>query len=461
MSKASQIFNQVLTALRKDGSFAQSYAIVLSGTGVNILVQILITPIITRIYGPEAYGTYSIFNALATNIAMIATLRFTQALLLPTQERDFHILMRVTLVSALVTTSITFLGFYFAAAPLLKWLGAEKLIEYYFLIPVMVLLIALNQIFGQWQYRLDKFKKSVAIDTGTLIGVRIFNLSYGVLATRNTIGLLLGDMLGKTVGLFFSWRLIIKDQIQYLFSSVSWHDFWRLVKEYQHYPIYNLPGVWATLFSEQLVVFFVSSHYGVSTLGVLSLAVSMLDLPKRLFAYTVTSVFFKKAVEVYKSSLEELQTLVLRVLYGLLAACILPYGLVTAFGEELFTFVFGQDWLLSGKLAQYIAIYCVFELLYISLDSVYYVLRKERRLFVFQIATFVLRFSVMFVSVQFSLPLEECILILTVANSALYLSHLGYILHLLRLKWFKHLFFIVMIEASCVLLFLGLRLLFY
>ncbi|MFN8889653.1 MAG: lipopolysaccharide biosynthesis protein, partial [Cyclobacteriaceae bacterium] len=90
MNKANQIFNQVVAALRKDGSFAQSYAIVLSGTGVNILVQILITPIITRIYGPEAYGTYSIFNAIATNIAMVATLRFPQALLLPPRERDFH-----------------------------------------------------------------------------------------------------------------------------------------------------------------------------------------------------------------------------------------------------------------------------------------------------------------------------------------------------------------------------------
>ncbi|MFN7491486.1 MAG: lipopolysaccharide biosynthesis protein [Cyclobacteriaceae bacterium] len=461
MNRANQIFNQVVAALRKDGSFAQSYAIVLSGTGVNILVQILITPIITRIYGPEAYGTYSIFNAIATNIAMVATLRFPQALLLPPRERDFHILMRVTVVSALATTAITFMAFYFAATPLLKWLGAEKLIDYYFLIPLMVLLISLNQIFGQWQYRLDKFKKSVAIDTGILIGVRVFNLSYGMLAVRNTIGLLLGDMLGKTVGLFFSWRLIIKEQIRFLFTAVSFEDFWRLVKEYKHYPIFNLPGVWATLFSEQLVVFFVSSHYGVSTLGVLSLAVSMLDLPKRLFAYTVTSVFFKKAVEVYKSSLEELQTLVLRVMYGLLAACVLPYGLVTAFGEELFTFVFGQDWLLSGKLAQYIAIYCVFELLYISLDSVYYVLRKERKLFAFQVATFALRLGVMVASVQLSLPLEECILTLTVANSILYLSHLGYILHLLRLKWFKHLFFIVMIEASCVLFFFGLRQLFY
>jgi O-antigen/teichoic acid export membrane protein len=454
LDKLKQIFAVGWAALRKDGSFAQSYAIVLSGTGINILVQILITPIITRIYGPEAYGTYSIFNALATNIAMIATLRFPQALLLPPQERDFHILMRVTLVSALVTSGITFIVFY---SPFLKLLGAEKLVDYYFLVPAMVLLIALNQIFGQWQYRLNKFKKSVAIDTSILVGVRIFNLSYGLMATRNTIGLLLGDMLGKMVGLIFSWKLIIKEQIRYLFSPVSFQDFWRLVKEYQHYPIYNLPGVWATLLSEQLVVFFVSSQYGLPTLGVLSLAISMLDLPKRLFAYTVTSVFFKKAVGVYKSSLEELQTLVLRVMYGLLAVCILPYGLVTAFGSELFSFVFGQDWLLSGKLAQYIAVYCVFELLYISLDSVYYVLRKEKRLFVFQVATFMLRFGVMFASLQLSLPLEQCILALTIANSILYLSHLGYILHLLRLNWLKHLFFIIMIEAFCVLLFLGFR----
>ncbi|MFY8037042.1 MAG: hypothetical protein ACOVMQ_07740, partial [Cyclobacteriaceae bacterium] len=119
MSKLKQIFAEVWAALRKDGSFAQSYAIVLSGTGVNILAQLIITPIITRIYGPEAYGSYSIFNALSTNIALIATLRFPQALMLPAQERDFHILMRVTLLSALLTTLITFVALFSAAHPML------------------------------------------------------------------------------------------------------------------------------------------------------------------------------------------------------------------------------------------------------------------------------------------------------------------------------------------------------
>ncbi len=457
MNKLKQIFTDAWDALKKDGSFAQSYAIVLSGTSINILAQLVITPIITRIYGPETYGTFSIFNALATNIALLATLRFPQALLLPATEKDFYILVRVTLLSALITTAITFITFYVAAKPFLSLLQAEKLANYYFLVPIMVLLIAINQVFGQWQYRLDKFKKSVAVDTTILVGVRIFNLGYGWITTGNTFGLILGDMLGKAVGLLLSWKLILKERIKFLFVSISLVDMLRVVREYKHYPLYNLPGVWITLFSEQFLVFFISSQFGLKSLGVLSLAISMLDLPKRLFAYTVTSVFFKKAVEEYKKSLADLQTLVLRTMYMLFGVCILPYAIITVFGSELFSFVFGDDWTLSGRLAQYISVYCVFELLYISLDAVYYVLRKEKRLFGFQIATFILRLAIVLTCSQLSFSLERSILALTIANAVLYLSHLGYILYLLKLNWVKHLFFVLAIEAICVLLLFSFR----
>ncbi len=457
MTKLKQIFAEVWAALRKDGSFAQSYAIVLSGTGVNILAQLIITPIITRIYGPEAYGSYSIFNALSTNIALVATLRFPQALMLPSQERDFHILMRVTLLSALLTTLITFVALFSAAHPMLKLFGAERLADYYFLIPLMVFLIALNQVFGQWQYRLDKFKKSVAIDTGILVGVRVFNLGYGWLTTGNTFGLILGDMLGKIIGLLLSAWLILKDNFMSLFARISWKEMLRIAKEYKQYPLYNLPGVWITLFSDQFVIFFISSQFGLKTLGVLSLAISMLDLPKRLFAYTVTSVFFKKAVEEYKQSLQALQQLVLRTMYLLLLASVIPYSIVIVFGPELFSFVFGEEWFFSGRLAQYISVYCVFELLYISLDSVYYVLRKEKRLFGFQVATFGLRLIIILSAIYLGLSLEQSIAALTIANALLFLSHLGYILYLLKLNWLKHLSFMILIELAFVGIVFGFR----
>ncbi len=428
-----------LRALFKDGSFVQNYAIVLSGTGLNILIQILVSPILTRIYGPEAYGIFSVFNAICTNLALISTLRFPQALLLPERDSEFYALVRVCIVSALSTCILIFFALLFAAPPFLKLFQAETLIDYYFLIPIMVLLIAMNQIMGQWQYRLNAFKKSVSIDTGILIGVRFFNLLFGWLSSGMVMGLVAGDLLGKTSGVGLSWWLIIKRQIRFAFSRITIDELKNVISKYKRYPLLNFPGVWLTMFSDQLSVFFISSTFGMKSVGMLALAVSMLDLPKRLFAYSATSVFYKKAIDLHRESIERLRQLVLQMSYSFLIISLVPYGVVAVFGPELFGLLFGEEWRVSGTIASYFSMYCILELIYFSIDSVYYVLRQERRLFGFQLSTFVIRFVVLLVGTQFLFALEECLIFLAIANTIIYTVQLGYIMKLLQIKWYKHL----------------------
>ncbi len=457
MGKIKDFIREGTDGLRKEGSFIQNYAVVLSGTGVNIAIQIIISPVLTRIYNPEAYGVFSIFNAVCTNLALIATLRLPQALLLPREEKDFYTLMRLCVLSAIFTCVSILVVLFFASGPFLSIFQAEKLQPYYYLIPIMVFLIALNQVIGQWQYRLNLFKRSVALDTGVLVGVRIFNLVFGWLTKGMPLGLVAGDILGKTAGLILSWRLIIGERIIFFFTKVSLSRLKSILKQYKQYPLFNLPGVWLTVFSDQLSVFFISAAFGLKSVGTLALAVSMLDLPKRLLAYSVTSVFYRKAVDLHQQSFEKLQHMVVRMMYLFLLVSLIPYGIVAIFGPELFALVFGADWAMSGRIAQYFSVYCVLELLYFSVDSVYYVLRREKGMFAFQTSTFLLRFAVLFLGVHFSLSLEKCIIFLAMANTLLYSVQLSNILYLLKLNWWKHISIILLIIASVILLLFGVR----
>ncbi|MEQ8362609.1 MAG: oligosaccharide flippase family protein [Cyclobacteriaceae bacterium] len=455
-----EFINKALQGVRIKDSFIQNYAVVLSGTGLNIAIQILVSPILTRIYGPEAYGIFSIFNALCTNLALLATMRLPQAILLPKLENDFSALMRLSLLSALIVSVLLFFVLYVFGSHVLSFFQADGLIEFYYLIPIMVFLISLNQVLGQWQYRLNAFKKSVTIDTGVLVGVRIFNLTFGWLSNGFSIGLVAGDMLGKTIGSVLSWKFIIKQRIKHLFQSIPNDQLKKTLKEYRQYPIYNLPGVWINMVSDQLPVFFFSHLFGLKTIGLLALATSMLDLPKRLLAYSVSSIFYKKAVELKEKSKGELQQFVSQMLYSFLALSLVPYALVVVFGPELFSFVFGPDWTLSGTLAQYIAIYSILELLYISLDSIYYVLREEKKMFFFQLATFTARFSVLSIAFVGSFTLEKSVLCLVVVNAVLYGSQLSYILRLLGLKWWKYLLNIVTLVIMTFGALYGIKILF-
>lgn len=439
----------------------QNYAFVLSGTGLNIMVQLVVAPLLARIYGPEAYGIFSIFNAVCTNLALLATLRLPQALLLPKEEIDFNSLMRLSLLSSFTVSVLLFIVLFLFGNSVLAFFQAGSLNDFFYLIPIAVFLIALNQVLGQWQYRLNEFKKAVSIDTGVLIGVRIFNLVFGWVSNGVSIGLVAGDILGKTIGSILSWRFIIRTRIKILFQPISWSQLRKTLVEYRQYPVYNLPGVWVGMFSDQLPVFFFSHQFGLKTIGFLALATSMLDLPKRLLAYSVSSIFYKRAVELTRESDHGLQKFVSQMLYSFLALSLVPYTIVIVFGPELFSFVFGAEWTLSGTLAQYIALYSVVELLYISMDSIYYVLRKEKRLFHFQLITFLARFLALLVSYLGSFPLERSVQLLVIINAVLYCGQLSYVLRLLELSWWKHLMRIISLVIIASLTLHGIKILFF
>ena len=424
--------------VKEDGSFAQNYAVVLSGTGLNIGIQVFVTPILTRLYTPEAYGVYSLFLVVSTNLALIASLRLPQAIMLPKAESEFRALIRIGVVASAALSFFYFVVLFFLKDQFLSFFNADKLIPYYYLIPVMTFLVSMNQYFGSWQYRNNLFKKSVAVDTSISIGVRGFNLAYGFLSKGTLLGLVFGDMLGKVFGLILSWKLILKERIKGLYDGVSKNDLLQAFKTYRVYPFVNLPGVWLEMFSGQLPVLFLSFVFGLPTVGMLSLAVGIMDIPKRLFAYSATSAFYKKAVDVYESSKNGLGALVTKTLYFLLAFIVIPYSVIMVFGKELFAVVLGGNWAASGSIARYLAMYYVIELLCVSLGSIFYVLRKEKVLFRFQVGFLFVRLMVLMVSYILGFSVDATILALSIANVVLFSTQLWVVFDFSKLNGYKY-----------------------
>lgn len=437
LANLGALIRDVLFSSKRNGSFSQDYLAVASGAGINILVQLFISPVLTRIYGPEAYGAYALFNAFCTNIAMVATLRFPQAFLLPQEEIRFHSLMRLSVISTLGITALTTIIVVISGDRLLALFNAQELSLYMYLIPLGIFLISLNQIFGQWQYRMKAFKKSVAIDTSLLVSVRIFNLVFGFLSNGMRFGLIFGDVLGKLAGLILSVRLIIKKEFLLFFKPIAVNELKKSFSMYKAYPLLNLPGVWLVLTSEHLPFFLLTSKFGLSSIGLLTLAISILDLPKRVFAYSVSSVFYKKAVDLHTESLEQLQSSMMKMFYGLMILSVIPYSIVLIFGPALFSFVFGASWAESGRLSQYLALYYVLELLCISFNPVFYVFKNEKKLFYFQASAFVGRLLVLLFAVHFFDSLAYSIAVLMIFNFLFYTVQLFYLLRQAKLRAYR------------------------
>src|SRR6186713_2063768 len=79
---------------RRKGSFARHVLYSMSDAIASILAQLLLTPLVARIYGPEAYGIYGLFISIAMNLSLVAGLSYPNALMVPREEERFHHLAR-------------------------------------------------------------------------------------------------------------------------------------------------------------------------------------------------------------------------------------------------------------------------------------------------------------------------------------------------------------------------------
>lgn len=80
-----------LLKMRSKGSFARNVGVVFSGNVFIMIIQLVLTPVISRIYGPDAYGEYAYYSLIITNIIFIGSLSFPSIFVLPVSTKEFFV----------------------------------------------------------------------------------------------------------------------------------------------------------------------------------------------------------------------------------------------------------------------------------------------------------------------------------------------------------------------------------
>ena len=73
---------------RHKTSFAGDVLKLVSGTTLAQAIGILITPILTRLYAPEAFGTLALFTSITSILSVIACMRYELAIMLPESDEE-------------------------------------------------------------------------------------------------------------------------------------------------------------------------------------------------------------------------------------------------------------------------------------------------------------------------------------------------------------------------------------
>ena len=347
---------------------------------MGVFVGLFITPIISRLYAPEAYGNFSLVNSLVINFSLLATLNYTNAYFLPSKREKFIHVFHLTFFLSVFFTVLSWLIFMVFLDEINQFFELRESSTMMLLVPLGISVTTLNTLLKNWNLREKKVRQMSIGQTVYSVSGKTITLLLGVFYKAPSIGVIIGDFIGKT--LFIGINLLKKTcyDITKSFSEVSFSSMKKVALEYKSIPLFSLPSVYVQNTQNLLIIWLISIQYDNYYLGQYSMASSLLFMPISVFVNSLSMVAFEKIAHLKRTDegLEVITKRISQLFHLLFIIAVLVFTILFFFGEELFALYLGNDWLVAGKLSIYLAAYYLFYCISFPLSQVYKVFRKEK-----------------------------------------------------------------------------------
>lgn len=334
--------------------FVRNVLIMVTGTASAQAVHLLLSPFITRLYGPEAFGLMGLFVAIIGVFTPIAALTYSNAIVLPESDEDAKKLVKLSINISLFFGVLMGLVLLFLHSSIVKVLKIEEIGPYLYLLPVVILFAALSQTAEQWLIRTKQFSVNAKVAfvqsilyQGGKVGIGLFFPLASVLIVLSAAA----EGLKALLLIGFSRKSNYQSPLH---TSKSSYTVWGIARRYNDFPKYRAPQSFINAVSQSLPVILLASFFGPASAGFYAIGRTVLSMPVQLIGKSVGDVFYPRIAEADKRG-ENISALINKATSSLALLGILPFGAVIVLGPWLFAFVFGEEWITAGEYARWIA----------------------------------------------------------------------------------------------------------
>ncbi|WP_166253979.1 lipopolysaccharide biosynthesis protein [Marinobacter salicampi] len=422
-----------LKSLVPKSAFVRGVSVLVGGTAGAQALMILASPLLTRLYTPEDFGLLAVYGGLLALFTVVASLRYELAIPLPENHTEAANLVVLSLLIVLMMTSVSGLMVWLAGKQIAYALDSPTLAMYFWLLPVGVFFSGIYKVFNYWGVRTKAFgdiARTRVSQTLTTLAIQILGFKLGGMA------LIVGQASGQGVG---SFRLARNAFTYQEFKTCSLQGCLAAAKRYKQFPLYSTGSGLFNTAGTQLPPLLFAALFSASSAGLYALASRILKLPMTVLGGAIGQVYFSNLAEAQRKS--KLPALVERGFLSLLKLSMPVAAVFMIVAPDLFSFVFGESWRLSGEVARWMTPWLVFQFIGSPLSAVYFVAEKEKMGLIFQVAMFSFRV----VSVWVGYHYFEFVGTLIIFSTISAISYLFYIFSVLviaraRFRWCTFLF---------------------
>jgi len=324
------------------GEFGRGVLALATGTTVAQGISILTAPILTRLYSPAEFGSYSVAISALAILITLSSLGYQFAVPLPDSDVGAACVLVLSLLLATGMGVVASVVLWFFGQQILTFMGAPGLARYAMLLPLGQIGGSFVAAMTYWAVRTKKYSAMATTQLTQSIATAAVQVGLGA-AGLGVVGLLAGDVTGRFSG---SMRLarVAWETSASAFRSVTRAGIVAVAKRYRRFPIFSTPASIVNTLGLQAPLLLIVALYGTDAGGKFALASRLCGLPVTLLAGAVGQVYFAEGATTARERPNALRPLFLRTMRALARIAIVPFSLLAIVAPLLAGPVFGDQW---------------------------------------------------------------------------------------------------------------------
>lgn len=324
-----------------------------TGTLLSQLIVIISAPLIARLYSPDVYGLFAIFVTFISIFIQSSCFGYDKSIVLFKNNSDAFKIILFSLFINFFYFFVLFLIFFFFENNIKIFFNISNLEFWLYLIPLAIFLRGIILILTSIANRAKNYNvisqmlivRSVT-NALTVIGFGFFGLNF--------YGLFLGEFIGSFLVILFSFFFL---KIQLLPSHIkinilnNFKDSIELARKNKQYAQHLTVPNFLNVLRHLLPIFFLTKFFSKEYAGFFILVLQVVNYPLLFISGAITTIQLRKVSELLNKK-SEIKMYLAKLFFFLVGIIFFPSLIFKFYGENLFTFIFGENWKISGTFVQ-------------------------------------------------------------------------------------------------------------
>lgn len=341
----------LLHLLKKD--IFKDLSFLMGGTFIAQLIPILLQPVLKRIFTVEEFGVFDLYFRSVGLLAVVYSLKYEKAIVLSKDRGDSASIYTGIIILGFALFLFTEMGLFVLNSfeiSIIKFPKKYSLVVY--IIPLSALFFSINNasqfmFIQQRRFMASSSLKVVRRSAEGIVqaGSGLWGYFWGL-----PLGEAIGNISAATVGFLRLRKEVGKHLPQDVLSGIK-----KTARKYSEFPKYALGSNLLNTFVLSALTFQIFAKFSIEEVGYAELTQRMLTIPTALIGVSLGQLVLQRFSVAYNK-----KSSVINLFKGLLlfsSIIAIPFFItIFFFGQELFSWVFGKEWIMSGIYAKNIII---------------------------------------------------------------------------------------------------------